>query len=186
MIHIFLVCVCLFTAGCVIPQIHRVDPLCGVPVRDPQTGEIHRPRLKTTLLDSETKREIKDAQVVLVLARGPAYLPDSSQGPPKRPKVVVDRFARLDKLSYTDKEIYVWPFFAIGTLYEGIDVFVYKRGYQPVAFKQTAPGKYPDAIDLIGCESDKSKEMIIAVVVEGIKKEEWKDYAREVLARHLE
>jgi hypothetical protein len=186
MTRILLFGVCSFTAGCVVPQIHRVDPLYGMPVRDPQTGEIHRPKLTTTLLDSATKRPIKNAQVVLVLARGPAYLPDAGQGPSKRPKVVVDKFARLDKLFYTDRELYVWPFFAIGTLYQGIDVFVYKRGYRPVAFKQIAPGKYPDVIEMTASEPDKSKEMIIGAALESIEKDEWKDYARELLDRHLE
>ena len=61
-----------------------------------------------------------------------------------------------------------------------------ERGYWPVAFKQIAPGKYPEIVEMVGCGPDASKEMMIGVAVERIEKDEWKDYARKVLDRHLE
>ena len=175
MTRVLLICVCLLSSvGCVAPQVHTSQVVYGMSE-------------KTILLDSETRREIKGAQIVIILAQGQAYLPDGGQGPPKRPKVVVDEFARIDKLTYTDRELYVWPFFASGTLTQGCEVFVYKHGYRPVAFKPTGqPMKYPAIIEMVAAAPDDSKQMMIGVAVEKIPNDEWKNYARHVLDRSLD
>jgi hypothetical protein len=157
---LFLVICCTVLSACVWPHVERYEPVSGLLVRDPKTGEVHRRMLETVLVDAETKQKISDADVILVLSRGPAYLPDTRQGPPKRPKVVVEKFARLATLSYTDHELYVWPFFAVGTLYSSARIFVYKPGYEPVAFRKVPESsEYPKTIELTRCQMTSGRIM---------------------------
>jgi hypothetical protein len=178
---IILSCSCLlFGCGCVVPQIHRHEVIQKLPSSN---NSETRDEFPVKLLDAETKSEIKDAQVVLILSRGPAYLPDTSQGPEKSPKVIIDRFTRIDKLDYTDRELYVWPFFAVGTLYQDAQVFVYKKGYEPIPFNRNVLN--PETIEMKQTTPDEGKRLLVKMATANTKNNEWKDYVAEEIKRRL-
>jgi hypothetical protein len=177
---------CTALSGCVWAGMERFEPVSDLTVTDPETGEAHQKELRTVLVDAQTQQVLADAQVILVLKRISAYLPDFPQGAPKRPKIVVEKFARLAKLHYLNRELYLWPYKAVGTLYESADIFVYKAGYEPVEL-EPVPGstELPQRIELARCLPAESRAAVLRLVLATLSKEEWKEYAKAALEKKL-
>jgi hypothetical protein len=171
--------------GCVVPHIERFEPF-ALEKQDPKTGEIHRIKLRTRFLDSEDEKQIADVKAILVITRGPAYLPDSRQGPSKYPKIVMCKFSQLDTLAFTDRELYVWPFFAVGTLHESSFVFIYKKGYRPQTFEPTAPFEFPDVIKMVRCPPEESVEEMANLASGSVREDRWREYVRADIRKRLE
>lgn len=111
-------------------------------VTDPHAGTVREEKQKTNVLAADTDQELKDVKAVIVIGRSSAHLADSVPGRRKRPRIVVEEFNRLDKLSYWLGQLHVFPFFALGTDYGGAHIFVYKRGYKPAIYEWQWPASY--------------------------------------------
>jgi hypothetical protein len=151
--------------------VQRYDLLPGL--------EAHQ--LRTVLVDTKTQEAVKEAIAVLVLERLNAYLPDATMGTEKSPRVCIESYDRLSRFGTTDRELYVWPFFATGTVYNGKTVFIYKRGYMPVEFPLNRPSGYPDRLAMVPCDPTEGKQALTQLVLAHVSKEEWKDHARKAV-----
>lgn len=173
MIRSLLVSVCLLSAGCIVPQVHQDDLVHG--------AKDHR--VKTVLVDESTQAEVSDAAAILILFKRDAYLPDGGLGEEKQPSIIIRPYEQLGHVTITDRELYVWPFFALGTTSAGAEALIYKRGYMPVEFPLNKPSGYPERLAMIPCDPTHGKQALANLVFDHIRKEEWKDYARKAIEK---
>ena len=171
---------CLSTTGCFVFH-GRYEPLGQGPEAPPPPGGA----VPTTVVDAPAGREIPDAGAVIVIDRGPAYLPHSGQGPSLSPRVAVVRFADLGRVAYRYTEIHCYPLLtAFGSIYYPAGVYVYRDGYRPVEYRREGSGLYPAALRLEPADRESGRRELLDLAASQID-EEWKPYVRKKLAGYL-
>ena len=167
--------------GCVIiPQFYRLDPLKDAA----RVAPSRRSGAPSILLDAESGAAVADAKIVLVIERLPAYLPDSRSNRTLSPRVAVEAFARLPRLSYRYYEIYFFPWFALGSLYSPSGMYIFRRGYLPEEYRPDDDGTYPHVVELRRCDEATSREEMMKLAVQGVP-ESWKSHVQRQLKRRL-
>ena len=167
-------------AGCIIVKPYRFTPLRAFGGWKQQSGS-HVP---TTLTDAATGERIRDAKIVIVIARGPAYIPDSHQGPSLSPAIKIANFADLPRLSYPYSETYLWLFAAFGSLYYPNGMYVFRPGYRPVDYQPDASGTYPVVVQMERTDAATGRNELIDLAVSKIE-DKWKPHLRRQLQAQL-
>jgi hypothetical protein len=178
--HCLVLILCACMAGCIIVKPYRFKPLRAFGGWKQPPGSY----IPTTLTDAATGEQIHDARIVIVIARGPAYIPDSQQGPSLSPRIEIADFADLPGLSYPYSETYLWLFAAFGSLYSPSGMYVFRPGYRPVDYEPDSSGVYPALVEMDRTDEASGRAELIDLAVSKIE-DKWKPYLRRQLTARL-
>lgn len=199
-----------WTWGCAIPYSREFRPKRETVVGNQAATKFHRLKLATKLLDAKTGEEIRDAKAIIIIWRTKySSASDSASSSPRRPRVEVESFSDLDRVTYSQTGLLLVPFYDFAAEYTGASIYIYRSGYDPVPYvaarrpvgdehvqreidalpadfeRPRTIERYPYVIELSRSDAQGGLAKLLNMVTEGIEHEEWKGYVRDTIRDKL-
>jgi hypothetical protein len=199
-----------WTWGCAIPYSREFKPKRDTVVGNQAATKVHRLQVATTLLDAKTREEIRDAKAIIIIWRTKYSSASESASPsPRRPRVEVERFSDLDRVTYSQTGLLLVPFYDFAAEYTGASIYIYRSGYDPVPYvaarrpvgdervqreidalpaefeRPRTIERYPYVIELDRNDAQGGFAKLLNMVTEGVENEEWKGYVRDTIRDKL-